>query len=84
MNRKVRVIAGPYRTARKYAKTMGWDDGMYIIVTRGHQLANLDPALIMSIFTVKLHTLGKRAMDEIHEEITRIRVLWPVPTTAAA
>lgn len=84
MNRRVRVIAGPYRTARKYATSMGWDDGQYIIVTRGHQLANLDPALILSIFTVKLHVMGKRIMDEIYEEISRICTLWPVPTTAAA
>lgn len=84
MNRKIRVIAGPYRVARKYAASMGWADDSYLIVTRGHQLATLDPALIASIVTVKLHTLGQRIVEEIREEIERLRTLWPVPTTAAA
>lgn len=84
MNRQVRVIAGPYRVARKYATSMGWHDHEYIIVTRGHQLASMDPALILSIVMVKLHTLGQRIMDEIHAEIERLCSLWPVPAVAAA
>lgn len=84
MTRKIRVIAGPYRVARKYAASMGWSGDTYMIVTRGHQLAGLDPALIASIVTVKLHTLGERIVAEIREEIERVRSLWPVPTSAAA
>lgn len=84
MSRKVRVIAGPYRTARKYAASMGWADEEYLIVTRGHQLARLDPALIATIITVKLHVLSQRIVAEIRDEIDRLRTLWPVPTEAAA
>lgn len=84
MNRKIRVIAGPHRTARQYAKSMGWRETEFIIVTRGHQLAQLDPSMILSIFTVKLHTLGKRVEDELMEEINALKTLWPIPTLAAA
>jgi hypothetical protein len=84
MNRKIRVIAGPYRTARKYAVSMRWAEADYIIVTRGHQLHQLDPSLILSIFTVKLHTLGQRVQDELEEEIKALEFLWPIPTVAAA
>jgi hypothetical protein len=82
--RKYRVIAGPYRIARRYAESMGWAEDQYIIVTRGHQLACLDPALILSIITVKLHTMALRVMTEIHDEIERVKILWPVPTLAEA
>lgn len=84
MNRKIRVIAGPHGVARRYASSMGWDDSEFIIVTRGHQLQGLDPQLILSIFTVKLHTMGKRVADELQGEIDRLKFLWPVPTVAAA
>lgn len=82
--RKYRVIAGPYRFAQKYAQSQGWPEDEYFIVTRGHQLANLDPKLIVKIIMVKLHTMGQRLADEIVEEIERIRALWPVPAVAAA
>lgn len=83
MNRKY-VIVGPHRTARKYAEARNWNNDDFIIVTRGHQLAQLDPALMRQIVTVKLHTMGQRIMEEIHEAIEQIRALWPVPTMAAA
>lgn len=84
MKRNIRVIAGPYGIARKYAKSMGWVGDDFLIVTRGHQLATLDPALVGSIVTVRLDTLGSRVGEEIREEIERLRALWPVPMTAAA
>lgn len=84
MHQQYRVIAGPYRIARKYAQSMGWSDDEIIIVTRGHQLATLDPKLIAALFTVKLHTMGERVVAEIVEEIERIRALWPVSTLVAA
>lgn len=84
MSRKIRVITGPYRVARRYATSMGWHDEEYLIVTRGHQLARLDPAMIATIIEVKLNTLGQRIADEIRDEIDRLRTLWPVPTVAAA
>lgn len=84
MNRKYRVIAGPYSVARKYALAQGWAEGEVMIVTRGHQLASLNPALIASIVTVKLHTLSERIRHEIEYQIDAIRVLWPVEALAAA
>lgn len=84
MNRKYHVIAGPYRIAKRYAATRGWTEDEVIIVTRGHQLARLDPALIASIVTVKLHTMGQKVITEVQDEIARVKVLWPVPTLAAA
>lgn len=84
MNRKFRVIAGPYRVARKYALAQGWKDEDVMIVCRGHQLAGLDPALIASIITVKLHTMGARVINEIRDEIDNIHALWPQIHTVAA
>lgn len=84
MNRKYRVIAGPYRIAKRYAQSMGWAMDEIVIVSRGHQLAGLDPALIVSIVTVELHDLGQRIVAEIQDEINRVRALWPVPTQAVA
>lgn len=84
MNRKYRVIAGPYSAARKYALSRGWSEDEVFIITRGHQLAKLDPALIASIITIKLHTMGARVTIEIQDEIHAIRALWPVETLAAA
>jgi hypothetical protein len=84
VNRKYRVIAGPYRIAKHYATSMGWTLDEIVIVSRGHQLANLDPALIASIVTVKLHDLSQRIVAEIQEEINRVKALWPVPTQAVA
>lgn len=82
--RQYQVIAGPYRVARRYAASLGLSEDQYLIVTRGHQLARLDPAMIASIVTVKLSTLTTNIMQEIHDEIDRLQVLWPVPITAAA
>jgi len=84
MNRQYRVIAGPHRIARRYAERRGWAPDEYIIVVRGHQLAKLDPALIAAIITVKLHTMAKKIIEEIQDEIDRVRALWPVPTETAA
>lgn len=84
MNRQLRVIAGPYRTAKRFARRKGWSEDEIVIVTRGHQLASLDPALIASIVTVKLHDLGQRVVADIKDEIARVRALWPVPVEAAA
>lgn len=84
MSRQYRVIAGPYRSARRFARSQGWAEDEVIIVSRGHQLANLDPALIASIITVRLHELGRRIVADIKEEIARVRALWPVPVEAAA
>lgn len=81
--RKYRVIAGPYRLARRFAERRGWTEEEYLIVTRGHQLARLDPALITAIFVLKLNVLGQRVKQEIREEIARVRTLWPVPVAAA-
>lgn len=81
--RMYRVIAGPHRLARRYAKRRGWNEDEYIIVTRGHQLAQLDPSMIAAIITVELHTMARRVIEEIRLEIDRIRVLWPVQTVAA-
>ena len=83
MSRKYRVIAGPYRVARRYAQRQGWTPDEYVIVSRGHQLAKLDPAMIAEIIMVKLHELAGRIVTEIHEEIDRVRTLWPVQTVAA-
>lgn len=83
MNRQ-HVIAGPYRIAHRYAQAQGWGDDDYLIITRGHQLAKLDPALIASIVIIKLHALGERILDEIHQEIDRVQALWPVRTWIAA
>lgn len=84
MNRQYRVIAGPYRIAKHFAASKGWAEDEVIIVSRGHQLANLDPALITSIITVRLHELGRRIVADIKEEIARVHALWPVPVEAAA
>lgn len=84
MHPQFHVIVGPYRAARRYAERRGWSEDEIVIVTRGHQLAKFDPALIAAIITVKLHALGQRVMEEIHEEIDRVRALWPVPTVVAA
>lgn len=84
MRRKYQVVAGPHRIAKRYALSRGWADDEVIIVTRGHQLARLDPELITSIVTVQLHTLGARITAEIQEEIARVAALWPVLTQAAA
>lgn len=84
MNRKIYVIAGPYRMAKRFAERRGWAAAEYIIVTRAHQLARLDPALIMQIFTVKLHDLGRKIVAEIHDEIEQMVALFPVPMVAAA
>lgn len=80
MNRRVRIIAGPYRIAKRYAERRGWADDEFIIVTRAHQLARFDPAMIEEILMVKLHALGQRVMEEIREEIDLLRALWPVRT----
>lgn len=84
MNHQFRVVAGPYRIARKYAESMGWSEDDYIIVSRGHKLAALDPAMIASIVIVALHTMAARIMSDIVSEIDRVRAIWPVPVSAAA
>lgn len=84
MNRKYHVVAGPYRLARKYAKSQGWRDDQFVIVTRGHQLAALDPQLMLKISLVQVHTLGQAVYDEIRVAIEHIRALWSVPMEAAA
>jgi len=84
MNRQYRVIAGPYRIAKRYAQSRGWTEDEFIIVTRAHQLRGLDPALIASIIFVKFNDLGQRIVAEIREEIHLMRALWPVPMSAAA
>lgn len=81
---KYRVIAGPYRVAKRYAESRNWRDDEVVIVTRGHQLAKLNPADIAAIVTVKLHVLGARVADEITDETHRIQSLWPVRVLAAA
>lgn len=84
MHHRVHVIAGPYRLAHRYAERRGWNPDDFVIVTRGHQLARLDPALIAEIIILKLHTLGQRIMEEIREEIDRVKALWPVRTAEVA
>lgn len=84
MNSKIRVVAGPYRLAKRYAESMGWAAEEFLIVTRAHMLAQLDPALIAAIVEVRLNNLGDRISTEIRQEIDRLRTLWPVPTAAAA
>jgi hypothetical protein len=84
MNRQYHVIAGPYRVAKRFARRKGWADDEIVIVSRGHQLASLDPALIASIIMVKLNDLAERIVEEIRDEIARVKVLWPVPVEAAA
>ncbi len=84
MNSQYRVLVGPYRVARKYAMSMGWDPDEYVIVVRAHQLNGLDPARIGRIVKIKAHAMGKRIADEIDAEIDSLKALWPVPVVAAA
>lgn len=84
MSHQYRVLVGPYRTARRYAESMGWDVHDYVIVVRAHQLMGLDPARIGRIITLKTHTMGKRVIDEINQEIGVLRALWPIPMVVAA
>lgn len=84
MNNKIHVVAGPYCLAKRYASRQGWADAEFIIVTRAHQLARLDPALIAEIITVKLYDLGFRIAAKIFEEIDRMVALFPVRLVAAA
>lgn len=81
---KKHVLIGPPRLARRYAQRCGWGEDTYLIVSRAHQLALLDPELIFSIVCINLDVLGRRITDEMRREIDRIRVLWPVPAVAAA
>ena len=81
---KLRVLAGPHRLARRYAERKGWAEDSYIIVTRSHQLARLDPALMVSIVMVKLNALGERVAAEIREELSVIRALWTIPMQVEA
>lgn len=81
MNLKI-VLVGPHGIARRYAQRNKWMDDEYVIVTRGHQLAGLDPNLMKQIVTVKLHALNERIVQEIHEELDRIKILWPTLVTA--
>ncbi len=83
MHRKYRVIAGPYRIARRFAQSQGWSEDAYVIVSRGHQLAKLDPALIGEIMVIKLDTLADRIRLDIIAEIQQLRSLWPVRVAAA-
>lgn len=79
---KLRVLVGPHRLARRYAERHGWAEDTYIIVTRSHQLARLDPALVISIVMVKLHALGERFAAELRQEIMDMRALWTIPMKA--
>ena len=79
-----KVVVGPYRVAQRYAQRAGWLEDDVVIITRGHQLAAMDPALISQIVTVKLHALGKRVADDLAEETARITSLWPVNVQVAA
>lgn len=81
MTRKI-VLVGPYGTARRYALSNKWTDDDYVIVTRGHQLAKLDPQLMKKIVEVKLHDLNERIAADIQFEIERIKALWPALATA--
>lgn len=74
---KIQVIAGPFRQAQKYAQAQGLDPDEFMIVTRAHQLAGLDPARIARIVVVKLAHLGERIVKEIKDEIESLTVLWP-------
>lgn len=85
MNRsQFRVIAGPYRNAKRYAESKGWTPDEYVIVTRAHQLCGLDPARIATIITVHMNALSARINAEIHEELRTLKALWPIPMLAAA
>lgn len=84
MNRKFRVVVGPYQAARRWAVKQGLHEDEIVIVTRGHQLAALDPALILQIIAVKIHQLGEKILDEIRLEVDRVRALWPVETVLGA
>lgn len=79
MTGRLRVLAGPHGLARRYAERRDWAEDSYIIVTRPHQLARLDPALVLSIITIKLHALGDRIAREIREELQQIKALWTMP-----
>ncbi len=84
MTAVLHVVAGPYRHAKAYAARQGWPQDSYVIVTRGHQLAGLDPALIVSVVAVKLRSLGARVATELFDEMSRLTALWPtIPVTAA-
>lgn len=83
MMRELRVLAGPARLARRYAERQGWPEESYLIITRGHQLARLDPARVTVIVMVKLAQLGKTIAEEITEEVALIKALWSVPTTVS-
>ncbi len=81
--RQYRVLVGPYRIARRYATSMGWSAENFVIVSRAHQLRQLDPATIASICTVRLGELSHRIRQEILAEVFALRALWPVPVAAA-
>lgn len=81
---KKHILIGPPRLARRYAQRCGWSEDIYLIVSRAHQLAQLDPALIFSIVCIRLEALGNKIMDEMRREIDAIRCLYPVPAVAAA
>lgn len=84
VNTKIRVIVGPYHLAKRYAERFNFHGEDVIIVTRGHQLAKLNPADIAGIITVRLNALGARIARDIAEETRRIRSLWPITIQAAA
>lgn len=75
---KIQVIAGPHREARRYAQTQGLSPDEYLIVTRAHQLAGLNPERIVRIVMVKMANLGSRIAQELREEIGQLTALWPV------
>lgn len=72
------VLAGPYRQARRYAHHHQLREDQYLIITRAHQLAALDPQLIIAIIVIELPALGQRIVTEITEEINRVLALYPV------
>lgn len=84
MSHQFRVLVGPFRTARRYAQSMGWAPDEFIIVTRAHMLQGIDPARISRIITLRTNNLGQRVVEEINDEIAVLRALWPVPVVAAA
>lgn len=75
MTRHLRVLVGPYRVARDFAAARGLQEHEYLIVTRAHQLAKLDPLLVGSI--VRLPGLAERFAKDIRDEVDRITALFP-------
>lgn len=84
MSRQRVILAGLPEQAKAYAGRRGLDEDDYIIVTRGDQIARLDPHLVRSIVLIDLHALGEDNAAAIVSEFDRMSNLWTVEIEEAA